>query len=1212
MMNLKNKLSLMWILVALPIVILAYLSIHRIYIGYQFTQKELLITRYHANIYSALLNAQQLRGEIYLNSGTQTEAANIASLKEQLQQNIHLIDKDDFIAKLLNVQADWAEAKKQLLMMFGQPLKLNEKSIFTRHSVSIDNLVALLTEVARNSYLVLAPAINSYDTLNTMVNIIPNETDLLSYWRGKIAGLNSMQQRLSDSEYLELIAAISRLENLESLKKINQSKSAQNGLILENINLDKEIALLKVVASGQELKNPQNFFKEMTSAVEALHQEYLKIQQHINQLLNERSHLLMGYILAVLAMALIAGLSCVWFVKMSIKNHRKQLEAADQLKSVFDSVVSALFVIDQHGVIQTINLTAIKLFGYTEVELLGNNLDTLMEESHKKVYLDYLNGHIVTNNIDSTRCEVLGRHRNGSTFAIDFVITKSEIYGKVMYIAAVQNIERRIVAERAAIEQKEQFMQLVENQSVATFLIDAEHRILHWNRACEALTGVKAEDVIGTTEAWRGFYPEARPCLANLVLDKCENLAKNYYSIEKRSELKENGWHAEAWFDSLGGKTRYVIFDAVPIVDSTGKITAVIESLQDLTAIKIAEQALAEEKEKALQVAKLLEHQKYTLDQHAIVATTDAKGSINYVNDKFCEISGYAKEELLGKNHNLLNSGHHPKQFFKEMYATIAKGKVWNAEICNRNKHGDIYWVNTTIVPFMGENGKPNEYIAIRNDITDSKKASEALLIAAHKELESNQQIKALFDTVIDGLIVINEQGIIQTANPATTKIFGYSNEELVGQNVKMLMPDKQKREHDGYINNYRNTGDAKIIGKGREVIGKRKDGTTFAMDLGINETTIDGKRMFVGTTRDVSERRHMERLYRLMSENVEGYATLIIDPQGNVRTWNAGAQMLHGYTAEEIIGKPINKFYTDEDIATQLPAKLLEASIKEGHVHNEGWRVRKDGSQFYAEVVLNSLQEDDGSLLGFVKVTRDVTARKQLDNELKQAYSNLEEFTAVASHDLKSPIRGIADLVDWIKEDLGENIIDDVKLNLDRVQLRVKRMEVLIEDLLQYSRAGKVSAAVTLVEPVALVEEILELQPFPEGFNVTISGSSPSFNTAKTPLQTALRNLISNAVKHHDKTQGNISIDVKTQGSFCIFSIQDDGPGIPESAQERVFKLFQTLSKSAESSGIGLAVSKRMVEAHGGYIKLESIAEARGTTFCIWWPRFNINVIKD
>ena len=294
-------------------------------------------------------------------------------------------------------------------------------------------------------------------------------------------------------------------------------------------------------------------------------------------------------------------------------------------------------------------------------------------------------------------------------------------------LGTLTDISKRKAAESIALEQRQQLQQVIENQSVATFMIDSQHRVIHWNHACEVLTGSSAKDMIGRAEPWRAFYPEARPCLADLVLNEEKELAGKYYSAQSQSTLLETGWHAEAWFDNIGGKRRYVIFDAAPIFDINGKITSVIETLQDVTESKLVEQALVEEKAIAYEALKSLKNQKHALDQHSIVATTDVSGRITYANDKFCAISGYSQDELHGKDHRILNSGHHPKEFFKTLYQTISEGNVWHGEICNLNKNGSIYWVETTIVPFIGDDGKPHEYIAIRNDITERKLAEEEI-----------------------------------------------------------------------------------------------------------------------------------------------------------------------------------------------------------------------------------------------------------------------------------------------------------------------------------------------------------------------------------------------------------------------------------------------------------------------------------------------------
>ncbi len=240
--------------------------------------------------------------------------------------------------------------------------------------------------------------------------------------------------------------------------------------------------------------------------------------------------------------------------------------------------------------------------------------------------------------------------------------------------------------------------------------------------------------------------------------------------------------------------------------------------------------------------------------------------------------------------------------------------------------------------------------------------------------------------------------------------------------------------------------------------------------------------------------------------------------------------------------------------------------------------------------------------LLTQAKINTQHLEERELALETKN--DELSNFTHVVSHDLKTPIRGIAELSSWVVDDLGNDIPDKVKHNLDRIQLRVEKMESLIEDLLEYSKQGKIIAKNELIEPITLIKEIIDLQIIPSGFNVKVSGSSSSFYAAKVPLQVSVRNLLANAIAHHDKTKGNIGVRCYLEEHYCVFEVSDDGPGIPKAAQERIFILFQALDKTKNTSGLGLAYAKRMVEAHGGYIKVESNPEVkRGTTFYVYWP---------
>ncbi len=251
---------------------------------------------------------------------------------------------------------------------------------------------------------------------------------------------------------------------------------------------------------------------------------------------------------------------------------------------------------------------------------------------------------------------------------------------------------------------------------------------------------------------------------------------------------------------------------------------------------------------------------KCALDEHAIVAITDPQGKITYVNDKFCAISKYSRGELLGQDHRIINSGHHSKEFMRDLWITIVRGKVWKGEIKNKAKDGSFYWVDTTIVPFLNEQGKPRQYVAIRADITDRKHAAEALR-------ESEQRMRAIVETAAEGIITIDERGMIESLNPAACRIFGYQIEEVIGRNVKVLMPSSYSDSHGSFLAQYLRTEQAKIIGIGREVVGLRKGGSSFPMELSVGEVRLDDRRLFTGLIRDISERRQLEQAVAAAAE---------------------------------------------------------------------------------------------------------------------------------------------------------------------------------------------------------------------------------------------------------------------------------------------------------------------------------------------------------
>ena len=236
-----------------------------------------------------------------------------------------------------------------------------------------------------------------------------------------------------------------------------------------------------------------------------------------------------------------------------------------------------------------------------------------------------------------------------------------------------------------------------------------------------------------------------------------------------------------------------------------------------------------------------------------------------------------------------------------------------------------------------------------------------------------------------------------------------------------------------------------------------------------------------------------------------------------------------------------------------------------------------------------------DGTVLGVVTLLTDITERKELDRRLIQQASDLtrsneelEHFAYVASHDLKAPLRGIENLVSWLEEDLDGKLTGDTQSNMGLLKNRVQRLETLLDDLLEYSRAGRREKAIEPVDIRALVEDLASLASPPEGFGIAAGAALPTLRTARAPLTQVLQNLINNAIKHHNHpSSGHIWIDARPAAGAVEFMVGDDGPGIPAQFRDRVFGMFQTLRPrdEVEGSGMGLAIVKKLVEGHSGQI---------------------------
>jgi PAS domain S-box-containing protein len=393
-------------------------------------------------------------------------------------------------------------------------------------------------------------------------------------------------------------------------------------------------------------------------------------------------------------------------------------------------------------------------------------------------------------------------------------------------------------------------------------------------------------------------------------------------------------------------------------------------------------------------------------------------------------------------------------------------------------------------------------------------------------------------------------------------------------------------------------------------------------------EKTIDEK------IRDLkiknNELKNSEERYHKMVEEVEDYAIILLDKDGIIQNWNKGAEKIKGYTDEEIIGKSFYNFYLPEDRQNGLPQKLLKQAREKGKAIHEGWRLRKDGSRFWGSIVLTALHDQDKNIIGFSKVTRDLTERKTAEDKMEE-YTNqllfqnkeLEQFAYAASHDMKEPLRKIHLYNSSIYESCADKLDEKSREYLNRSINAARRMNDLIEDLLSYSKTTSTIENFEEVDLNEVVEEIMLVhrEEF-EQKEVSIAIEKlPVITGVAFQLKQMMFNLINNSIKykHPDRKVrieitnelingseiGELTADPKNK--YYKISIKDNGVGFEPQYAEKIFDIFQRLNNSpaTKGSGIGLAICKRIVQNHHGFITATGKLNA-GANFDIYLPTNN------
>jgi len=528
--------------------------------------------------------------------------------------------------------------------------------------------------------------------------------------------------------------------------------------------------------------------------------------------------------------------------------------------------------------------------------------------------------------------------------------------------------------------------------------------------------------------------------------------------------------------------------------------------------------------------------------------------------------------------------------------------------------------------PMFDDDGRKLGAVLVMHDVTQRRHAETALR-KANEELEQrvtertaalsevSERIAAILATVVDGIITIDARGTIQTLNPAAERLFGYAAAEAIGQNFKLLMPEPYHGEHDGYLAHYHDTGEARIIGIGREVVGRRKDGSVFPMELAVSEMRLGPERQqigFTGIVRDITQRKAGERAARYLRDAVQAIpeAFAIYDTDDRLLLCNQSyLAFYHLRASEDAIGRSF------EDI---VRFGLARGDYPNAIGREEAWLAerleahrnpRPAFDQSMADgcwVRISESRMSDGSTAG---LRTDITALKQAEAAADAANRAKSDFLATMSHEIRTPMNAILGMTDLA---LRGEMNPRQREYLQKTRIAADSLLAVLNDILDFSKieAGKLTIEESEVDLGDVIDRAVEFtagRAFVKGLEFSIeetSGLPAVYRGDPLRVSQILVNLLSNAVKFTDR--GRIRLLVQREDDDLILRVEDDGIGMPPEQVSRLFSPFEQADGSTTrrfgGTGLGLAICKNLCEQMGGSITVSSNL-GQGSTFEVRLP---------
>jgi PAS domain S-box-containing protein len=720
----------------------------------------------------------------------------------------------------------------------------------------------------------------------------------------------------------------------------------------------------------------------------------------------------------------------------------------------------------------------------------------------------------------------------------------------------------------------------------AIFLLDTSGRVATWNDGARLMKGYAPEEIVGKHLSIFYTPEDAASGRPQALLD----------AARKTGCVEEEGWRVRKdgtrfWAD--------VVMTAI-VVD--GDLRGFIKVTRDLTARRQADEKLRQSEES---LAATL----YSIGDG--VLAVDERARITRINPVAEQLTGWTEREAIGRPledvFRIINEDTReraPNPIARVLAEGVVVGLANHTTLISRD--GTERPIADSGAPIRTSDGGTSGAVVVFRDVSKERHAEEQLRQTQDAVRLSEESLRATLYSIGDGVLATDERARVTRLNPVAERLTGWTEGEAVGRpvgEVFRIVNELTRAEAANPV--LRVLAEGVVIGLANHTALIARDGVERPIaDSGAPIFDLAGKpRGAVLVFRDVTTERaaeeavrQSEQKLRLMIASVRDYALYMLDPSGRVISWNPGAEQIKGYREDEILGQSFSRFFTPEDVARNKPQRELEIATREGRFEEEGWRVRKDGSRFWANVIITPIRDGSDGLAGFVKITRDLTEKRKADEErlrlaqAREAVRLRDEFLSIASHELRTPLTALLLLLRNIR---GQTPPLDTRLakNVDRAQGISARLGQLVDALLDVSRiaTGELKLNIEAFDLSEGAREVVErMRESAAAAKCELSLAAPvpvEGRWDRLRIEQVLTNLISNSIKY---AAGHpVRVSVSRDGASAVLQVRDHGPGIPEADLPRIFQRFERAASARHYGGMGLGlyVASQIAQAHGGTI---------------------------